>query len=137
MIYKIGFTGTQLGMTSKQKWELGTVLSKIATTFNVFERTEFHHGCCIGSDEQAAMIAKELGLWTVAHPPINTSKMSRFVSNETRKPKAYLGRDMDIALECDELIATPKEEQEIIRSGTWTTIRYARSCDKLVTIIYP
>ena len=41
----VGFTGTQSGMTDKQKKELKTLLLAVAT--------ELHHGDCIGADREA------------------------------------------------------------------------------------
>lgn len=64
---KVGFTGTQLGMTGFQIEELTKLL--MATTI-----TQFHHGDCIGADEQAHEIAKALGIPVAIHPPINPSK---------------------------------------------------------------
>lgn len=35
------------------------------------------------------------------------------------------------------LIAFPPSKEEITRSGTWSTIRYARKCHKSLIIVYP
>ena len=37
----------------------------------------------------------------------------------------------------DILIATPKEKEEQLRSGTWATIRYAKKTKKIVFLVYP
>ena len=52
-------------------------------------------------------------------------------------PKDYLERNHDIVDETDMLIATPGEEQEVQRSGTWATIRYARKQKRTILTIYP
>lgn len=145
MSYKVGFTGTQAGLSTRQKSEVRLVLLN-AKALHILDTLEFHHGNCIGADEQAAAIAKELGFWVVAHPPIITTKMSilLYLNDEVRDPEEYLDRNHTIVDECDELIATPKQTDEVLRSGTWTTIRYAKKQIKIsyakikkITIILP
>lgn len=136
-MYYTGFTGTRFGMTTLQKLRLREHLQLKISTISENIRAEFHHGACIGSDEQAAHIATELGFWTVAHPPISKRYLSNFISCETRKARPYLERNFDIVKECDELIATPYQNHEIVRSGTWATIRYAYRLEKDVYIITP
>lgn len=128
---KIGFTGTQAGMTPKQRVMLISI-------FRDVQPTEFHHGDCIGADLEAHNIAREFSIPIVIHPPDNESKRA-FCSGflEIREPRSYLNRNMDIVVESDMLIATPKEHIEQLRSGTWSTIRRARKQGKSVVIINP
>jgi len=35
------------------------------------------------------------------------------------------------------LLATPKEDHEVLRSGTWATIRYAYKKNKQVVLVWP
>lgn len=42
-----------------------------------------------------------------------------------------------IAETCDRLLAFPNESWEANRSGTWTTVRYARAAGKPVTLVLP
>lgn len=125
-----GFTGTQEGMTPKQK----NVVRKLVKTSD-----EVHHGVCIGADAEFHGIARRVGAEIIGHPPTNTSKQAKLRGfANTRKPKQYLKRNADIVAETDELIATPKEYHNIPRgSGTWATIREAGRQGKPVTIIYP
>ena len=121
---KIGFTGTQKGMSDLQIEEIFNIL-----TF--FKDGEFHHGDCIGSDIQAALIAKELGYYVVSHPPIIMSKRGYFDQNDKiLKPLDYIKRNHVIVDCTDVLIAAPRTNIEEIRSGTWATIRYAEKKDK-------
>jgi hypothetical protein len=46
-------------------------------------------------------------------------------------------RNRLIAARCDALLATPAEPDEVLRSGTWSTIRYARKEGKPITLILP
>lgn len=126
---KIGFTGTQQGMTENQSVMLHYFLSQC--------KGEFHHGDCIGADAEAHDIAVIVNLEPVIHPPDIMRKRAFKKATQIRTPKPYLYRNRDIVDECDELIATPKEFKEQKRSGTWSTIRYARKLKKRVTIIYP
>lgn len=129
---KIGFTGTQRGMTIAQiqSFEAGLRL--------VFEPgAEFHHGDCIGADAEAYTIAVGLGFKIVIHPPIDPKKRAWCRADDIRQPKPYLDRNHDIVDATDFLIATPGEEAEQLRSGTWATVRYARKIGRKVLIIKP
>ncbi len=120
-----GFTGTQNGMTLKQKLMLVDVLDGLRVT-------KLHHGDCIGADEEAHILARYIfKMDVVVHPPDNDSKRA-FCKGavEVRDAKPYLERNDDIAEEGEVLIAAPKEYVEIQRSGTWATIRYARKKGK-------
>ena len=123
-----GFTGTQIGMTDKQKETFKKLIEKC---------DELHHGDCVGADSDAHNIAKELGKRVHIHPPINSSKRAFNDGDILNNPKEYLDRNHDIVDSSDFLIATPKGMNEELRSGTWATIRYARKRNKKVVIIYP
>jgi hypothetical protein len=127
---KTGFTGTQRGMTAAQKRVVETFIRNI--------KGEFHHGDCIGADEEAHEIALGHGLKIVIHPPANTKKRA-FCEDATdlRIEKSYLSRNKDIVLETEQLIAAPGEEEEQTRSGTWSTVRYARSLKRVISIVLP
>lgn len=125
---KIGFTGTQKGMTDAQKEcvRKGLVAGE-----------HFHHGACVGSDAEAHNIAKEIGSYIVVHPPVDESKMVKCEGDECRTSAKYLERDHNIVDETDVLYACPKSKREILRSGTWATIRYAIKQKKVVLIFWP
>ena len=101
-------------------------------------RIVFHHGQCVGGDEQGALMARKLGYWIVAHPPHKDDYLSSFVSDETREPKDYLPRNDDIVVESQQLFGLPRSYTNILRgSGTWSTIRHADRTLTPYTIIYP
>jgi len=141
---KLGFTGTQIGMTPRQ-----------ADAFRQFIEskgvTEFHHGDCIGADAQAHSIARVRHIPVIVHPPSDPKKRAYVefgalsiiacgsdpFSMYVRPEKPYIERNHDIVDETDELVATPKSVYEELRSGTWATIRYAQKLGKPVTLIMP
>lgn len=134
MIY--GFTGSQHGMTEKQAKVFMEFID-----FNAPDITEFHHGDCIGSDEQAHRAVKRIlgeSFSVHIHPPEDSSRRA-WCGDEhdvVAEPKPYLVRDADIAAAAQVLVATPRQAEEVQRSGTWATIRRAAK-NSLVVIIYP
>lgn len=137
---RVGFTGTQKGMTDRQRETVKRLLSA-ASDINMFWKPDvFHHGDCIGADEQADEIARGYGYEIVVHPPLRNDKRA-FVSSEGvtyREPKEYLTRNVDIVNETDLLIATPKGfVEEKAYSGTWATIRRAREKGMRLIIVWP
>ena len=127
---KIGFTGTQNGMTEAQ-------IVSVTDTLLWLDKLEFHYGDCLGADVQAAEIAKEQGYIIVGHPPINEYKRAFFFNNMTRTAKTFIERNHDIVDAVEVLIAAPKTAREQHRSGTWATIRYAKRNDVKIIIINP
>lgn len=73
---------------------------------------EFHHGNAEGADKEADRITR---LFKV-RPTIKKHPAGR----------DPLKRDRKIVAIVDVLIAAPKTDKEVLRSGTWATIRYAR-----------
>lgn len=128
----IGFTGSRLGFTGKQIDKFKEVLWNISS-----ELDTFHHGDCVGCDQEAHNIAKKYNLTTVIHPPIKDTLRAYCDGHEFRQPQDYLDRNYNIAKMCDVIIAVPKENTEVKRSGTWSTIRYAKKLGKYLYIIYP
>ncbi len=132
-ILAIGFTGTKLGMTRAQQDSVYKLLKKFYPYF-----TEFHHGDCLGADIEAASLAHTLEYVIVCHPPIETKTRGWFPKNTTINPEFdYIIRDQHIVDESRILIGTPHTPYEIVRSGTWTTIRYARKLGREIYIVYP
>lgn len=134
----IGFTGTRDGMSEAQyRWTKRIFHQCLTMTENTL-----HHGCCVGADSQAHTIAcliRSDGMIPIAiigHPPTYTKWRAHLQGIDCeRKPKLYLERNHNIVDECDLLIACPKGP-EILKSGTWATVRYARRSGKPITIIW-
>jgi len=103
----------------------------------IMEPTEVHHGCCEGADQQIGVIARDMRIRVIAHPPLDESKMAFCPSDEQRPPKAYMARNQDIVDECDVLMAAPKGMKEELRSGTWATVRRARKSERRIVIVWP
>jgi hypothetical protein len=133
---KIGFTGTQDGMSDRQKAQLESELQNLNVPFA--EQTEFHHGDCIGADAEAVEIAHDIFLeWfhtyqSHAHPPSDPKKRAFHKSDVIHPPEPYLIRNRRIVNATNILIAAPKTDQEELRSGTWATIRYAEKLGRKV-----
>lgn len=137
MRFKIGFTGTQEGMVNSQK-------EHFLDVFSWFERVygdrglEFHQGQCLGADLDALMIVKDVGgVWTVAHPPLDTRKAHDVECDEVRTSHPYLVRNHNIVDAVDILLAAPRSTKEELRSGTWATVRYARKTCRPIEMIWP
>lgn len=134
---KVGFTGTQEGLTERQQSSLQSYL--IEHVWCLSTRSEYHHGDCIGADKAFHEMVWNGFEKVVIHPPTDSRKRAFCQGRNVtvREPKEYLERDDDIAREVDVLIACPKGHAEELRSGTWATVRYARKYNKRVIIIYP
>jgi hypothetical protein len=135
MIY--GFTGSRQGMTSQQKEMFRDLLEQSeASKFDAF-----HHGCAVGCDVEAAEIAKRFQVFIVGHPGIDDHGIVRsnwtMFDDITVDPLPFLERNRVIVTDCQLLIACPATNEEVRRSGTWSTIRFARSAHRRLMIIYP
>jgi hypothetical protein len=126
---KVGFTGNRDGMTEEQVITVKHLLS--------IRPVELHHGDCVGCDADAHAIAIDLGIPVVGHPPDLPGLRMFLHYAEEREEKPYLERNHDIVNETDILIACPKQAEEVMRSGTWATVRYARKVGKAILIVYP
>jgi hypothetical protein len=127
---KIGFTGTQQGLTPAQKKTLAYLLVTLSPE-------QFHHGDCIGADEEAHNLATGLHIPITIHPPDNSTRRAWCRGGIMCDPAPYLARNHAIVDEAELLLATPDGEVEKMRSGTWATIRYARKKGIPVRIILP
>jgi hypothetical protein len=128
----VGFAGTQQSPTARQEHTLREILEELYSLVN-----ELHHGDCIGADALAHNIAVNLGYGIVQHPPLNEAKRAFCTTPDMiiRDPKEYLERNRDIVDETTVLVAIPLQDIELVRSGTWSTVLYARRLRRPIWII--
>jgi hypothetical protein len=126
-IIHLGFTGTRIGMSLKQKERLIEVFENwIKCPVEI----HWHHGACEGADIESDVIARNHGCIMHIHP--SNHKLTRIHCEEpgdtVYREKPPLVRDHDIVEAIEVLYAAPKDEKkEVQRSGTWATVRYARA----------
>jgi hypothetical protein len=135
---KVTVTATQAGITQRQKDRLKLRLQQLGCTVLI-------HGCCVGGDNDADLIAVELGLGRIGLPSTITPKRvpdavlyKRGPHLAILAPRPPLERN-GFAVEMGEyLIVLPKTHGEELRSGTWATYRYNRKGPKKpYEIIWP
>lgn len=133
----VGFTGTRLEMKKAQQETCRQVLTDLFSGTNGSD--QFRHGDCIGSDEQAHKIVEYIPWVQIhIHPPEDNRYRAycRSICCYIYKPKPYLDRNKDIVNETKILVAVPRGPEER-RSGTWSTVRYARSLKHYIIVIWP
>lgn len=130
IVEDIGFSGSRKGMSEYQFKQVHQVL----VWWKENGATTVHHGDCLGADAEFHNLALELGFRVIIHPPTNP-KARAFCYNPEKQvlmhllPESpYIQRNKDIVNSCDLLIACPEGPEDLYpRSGTWATIRYAKS----------
>ena len=129
----LGVSGTQVGATHIQKRMLHRVLLALGKV------SHFHHGDCVGVDE--LMHSMVLAHWDDVevniHPPINRTKRAFCRPGKTWPAKDYLVRNKDIVDASTLMIFAPKECEEQLRSGTWSTYRYAKKRNVPYYLVLP
>lgn len=125
----VGFTGTREQPTQEQRHALWKVLDWL-------EIDELHHGDCVGADSMAHFtVASMRGPKIVIHPPLDPRLRAFCPDGERREPDEYLVRNRAIVDETSVLVAVV-QGKERPRSGTWSTVRYARSLIRPVLVIW-
>lgn len=136
--FVIGYTGTQVGLTEPQYESTYNVLRTFMKPENAVIGI---HGDCFGADVQFGKACKELNIYVMIRPGHdsfgNQPKTANSYSDVTHPPEPYLVRNKRIVNQCDLLIAGPQEFEMQLRSGTWSTVRYALKQKKHVCIVYP
>ncbi len=111
---------------------------------HLHQPTEFHHGDCIGADDEAAFIVKRMlgdACQVIAHPPTSPKKRAYCAANDVVLPtKGYLPRNDDIVLSSRFMIATPRRSEwpsSLRGQGTFWTIRQAARRERPLFFIHP
>lgn len=127
---KVGFTGTRNGLSYNQK-------NALYEFFSTNKVEELHHGDCVGADSDVHQIIRKLypKIKIVVHPPLNPALRAFTDGDEQKIACDYLTRNKNIVKNVDILIACPNSPNEVLRSGTWSTIRYAQDLKKPYQII--
>lgn len=132
----VGFTGTRNDLTTLQYWRLEAVLALLQNMGAEW----LHHGDCQGADAAAHDIAHGLGYKICVHPPdVHGGRaFCKLWRADMKMPNLpYLERNKRIVEHAQVLVATPKGRKEVVRSGTWATIRYGRAAGLPIRIIWP
>lgn len=104
--------------------------------------TVCHMGDCVGADAEFHTICNVYS-WIVApfelvgHIPENSSKRAFCKYDHENFPAPYLQRNRTIVDSSDVLFVCPLGMTEELRSGTWSTFRYARKTGCRTIIFYP
>ncbi len=119
----VGITATRDGLTSHQ---LGWCVGFAKRLITRYPGSIFHHGDCVGGDEEAQGVFKASGFLTHSHPP-NDPKHRAFTKNDfEEKTFDYLVRNEHIVAASQLMLVAPNGMTERKRSGTWATWRYAK-----------
>ena len=132
---KIGFTGNRYGLKPEQEEQIKLILDK-------YDNIILSHGDCVGSDTDFHKLCMN---YKNTHPqkkimihifPPNNSKLRAFNQGDLlMDEKPFLVRNLNIIKNSFVLIACPVDKnKEVLRSGTWSTIRKAKKLNLLVHI---
>jgi hypothetical protein len=140
--FHLGVTATRRGLTDSQAENLVALFAGSGTHVPIV----FHHGDCIGGDAEAHGLALQLDEVSCIeiHPPLDP-KHRAFCGPgnpprkpvSVREPKPYLERNRDIVDASETLVVLPGEAYQVMRSGTWSTWRYAARLGRPFVFVYP
>ena len=127
----MGLTGSRRGISILQEEFLAKLLQESVPA-------RFHHGMCRGADEAAHHAVRRFVRHAVivGHPSNLPGICLDLDCDFTREPKPPVMRNHDIVLESNFLVALPPGG-EVLRSGTWSTVRFARKKNMTIAICYP
>ena len=131
----ISFTGTQDGMNVTQKTNVIKLIKAQKAKI-----TKAVHGDCIGADTDFHNIMSDIFVMNdliEIHPCTATSKRAYNKAPKIYEPIAPLDRNRIMVQRAHLVIGTPGTDSEILRSGTWMSIRYAKKMVRPLVIFYP
>ena len=133
------FTGTRQGLTPEQHKGLYDLVLSV-----LYDIDEIRHGGAVGADTQFHSIVGHIGALdkVIVYPSnVNGARgaLARLEGQAWRVEPAMdpLVRNKLMVALSDHIFAAPYTFHEITRSGTWSTIRYARRVRRPVTIVWP
>lgn len=145
----VAFTGTQHGMTVVQRERVAGWIALLANK-GMGPTSVFRHGLCVGADAQAHAIVRTFsGLYVIdGYPALvgDGDKRAALPPDEFRylhweKPPLERNRDLVDGLgreaPADVLLVAPRQRSEVVRSGTWSTYRYASRKGVTTIICWP
>lgn len=137
-LFTLAFTGTRYGMTRIQVHILRAALYWIEDQYGT--DVNARHGGCIGSDItfHAACVSRNWAVDVFPSTIPNTQGDYKFGDRlHIHKPAPPLQRNTTIIRSANMVIATPNEDYERLRSGTWSTIRKVRTAQLPLLLILP
>jgi hypothetical protein len=135
IVMNLGFSGSRHGMSEYQELCCRMLLAWAKTNWGDLI---VRHGDCVGSDAKFHAMALSQGCTIYIHPsnlPYYQAGCKGWYWRGTPKPP--LERNRDIVDHSAMLLATPRETSEVLRSGTWATIRYARKIERPLLVVPP
>jgi len=132
----LSFTGTHRALTDLQK----ITVTEFVEQFNPLCVT---HGGCIGADDFFDQWCADLGIHRTIYPSnirgksLPKNELLRRGPCTIHEPRPPLIRNEIIVKSGEFLLACPSENYEVLRSGTWSTVRIARRLGVKYTVINP
>jgi len=133
----LGFTGSRKGMTDDQK---AAVFLDMRHRLDYFFCMDWVvvHGDCVGADAEFDSICRTLDFDRYKRPGKGPRKYRANTSARYLSvPRPYLERNRAIVMDSDEMIAAPNTMRNVVRSGTWATIRYAVTAEMPIMVYLP
>lgn len=133
----VSFTGTRLGCKTTQLHEVKKFLEELRGKV-----AAFHNGACHGADRELFYLCMDVmpQVPTFFHPSgseqYDWALREAPVKSQVANIQPPLVRNRIMVDACDWLIACPGG-REVLRSGTWSTVRYAIKSRKSHSIFHP
>lgn len=124
----VAFTGTQKGISINRR-------EILIRQIRFLNPKIVWHGDCVGADTQFHEILRKLFPRVriyIAPGDVSPEKRGFNDGDLTAEVMPPLERNKLMVLKSEQLIACPDTTQEMLRSGTWATIRFARKHNKTI-----
>lgn len=132
---KICFTGTRQGMSDVQRDRVAIVFQQLRRPN---ETSYLLHGACHGADREAHPLVQFREMFPSNREQRDWANKVRQSGDIVHEINIFpIDRNHQTVDKCNAVVAAPNESNEVLRSGTWATIRYARKMKKPLYIVYP